>query len=312
MRNAFADEITTLADQDPRIVLLSGDIGNRLFNDFKERHPTRFYNVGVAEADMIGMAAGLALGGMRPVTYTIASFAVYRAYEQIRVDLCYPNLPVVIVGVGAGLGYAANGPTHHSCEDLAVLRALPNMTVLAPADAWELRSLLAQSLLRSGPSYLRIGKKGEPLVHASRPSLEIGRGFLMRPGDDIAILCTGILMPQALETASRLESQGISVAVFSLHTVKPLDESLLTQLFQDRKLIVTLEEHSRIGGLGSAVAEWKADQVRIGARLLRFGTPDQILSHSGEQAHALNFCGLTPESLANQIQVVWGQTEMKR
>ncbi len=302
MRNAFADEITTLAERDSRIVLLSGDIGNRLFNDFKERYPSRFYNTGVAEADMIGIAAGLALGGLKPVVYTIASFAIYRAFEQIRVDLCYPNLPVVIVGVGAGLGYASNGPTHHSCEDVAVLRALPNMTVLAPADAWELRSLLEAALQLTGPSYLRIGKKGEPLVHETRPAIQIGQALEIRSGSDIAILCSGTLMPQTLKVASDLESTGIKTSVFSMHTIKPLDEKLLGRLFRDVKLVVTIEEHSRIGGLGGAVAEWKADHFQANARLLRLGTPDQILHHSGEQEHALEMCGLTVEKMTSAIR----------
>ncbi len=302
MRNAFADEITALAERDSRIVLLSGDIGNRLFNDFKDRYPNRFYNTGVAEADMIGIAAGLAVGGLRPVVYTIASFAIYRAYEQIRVDLCYPNLPVVIVGVGAGLGYASNGPTHHSCEDVAVLRALPNMTVLAPADAWELRSLLGAALQLAGPSYMRIGKKGEPLVHESRPALQIGRATELRTGNDIAILCSGTLLPQALGVANEMESSGIKTAVYSMHTIKPLDEQLLDQLFRHVKLVVTIEEHSRIGGLGGAVAEWRADHFDANARLLRLGTPDQILHHSGEQEHALEMSGLTVERLTSAIR----------
>ena len=305
MRNAFADEITSLAEHDSRIVLLSGDIGNRLFNDFKERYPSRFFNTGVAEADMIGIAAGLALGGLKPVVYTIASFAIYRAFEQIRVDLCYPNLPVVIVGVGAGLGYASNGPTHHSCEDIAVLRALPNMTVLTPADAWDLRSLLEAALQLAGPSYMRIGKKGEPLVHETRPAIQIGQALELRSGSDIAILCSGTLMPQTLDVASDLESTGIKTSVFSMHTVKPLDEKLLERLFRDVKLVVTIEEHSRIGGLGSAVAEWKADHFQANARLLRLGTPDQILHHSGEQEHALEMCGLTVGKMTSTIRQAW-------
>lgn len=307
MRNAFADEITALADRDSRVVLLSGDIGNRLFNDFKDRHPDRFYNVGVAEADMIGIAAGLALGGMRPVAYTIASFAVYRAFEQIRVDLCYPSLPVVIVGVGAGLGYAANGPTHHSCEDFAVLRALPNMTVLAPADAWELRSLLRASLQQPGPTYLRIGKKGEPVIHSDVPDLQIGRAYRLRPGTSISLLCAGTLMPEALQAADELEAAGMSTAVYSMHTVKPLDETLLSQVFCDSRLVVTIEEHSVIGGLGSAVAEWRCDHLTSGAHLLRLGTPDRILHHSGEQEHARELCGLTAAGMSNRIREVWAQ-----
>lgn len=302
MRNAFADEITALADRDPRVVLLSGDIGNRLFNEFRDRHPTRFYNVGVAEADMIGIAAGLALGGFRPVAYTIASFAIYRAYEQIRVDLCYHNLPVTIVGVGAGLGYAGNGPTHHSCEDLAVLRALPNMTVLAPCDAWELRSLLGAAVNGNGPAYLRIGKKGEPLVYTERPAVAIGRAFPLRTGTDVAILCAGTLMPQTLAAAARLEADGISAAVYSCHSVKPLDTALLEQLFATQSLIVTIEEHSRIGGLGSAVAEWRADHPAGHGRLLRLGTPDEFLHATGDQDPAREQAGLTVDAFVAAIR----------
>jgi len=312
MRNAFADELTKLADSDPRIVLLSGDIGNRLFNEFRERHPDRFYNVGVAEADMIGIAAGMALAGLRPICYTIASFAIYRAFEQIRVDLCYPNLPVLIVGVGAGLGYAANGPTHHSCEDIAVLRALPNMTVLCPADAWELRSLLGASLHLNGPSYMRIGKKGEPVVHTERPSLTIGQAFQLRSGTDVALLSTGTLLPEVLTAAERLNAAGISASVYSMHTVKPLDEALLGQLAQSARLIVTIEEHSRIGGLGSAVAEWTSDHHMTNTGLLRFGTPDKILHHTGEQQHARVAAGLTVDRYVADIQTAWREVTAQK
>lgn len=312
MRNAFADELTKLAECDPRIVLLSGDIGNRLFNEFRERHPDRFYNVGVAEADMIGIAAGMALAGLRPICYTIASFAIYRAFEQIRVDLCYPNLPVLIVGVGAGLGYAANGPTHHSCEDVAVLRALPNMTILCPADAWELRSLLGAALHLDGPSYMRIGKKGEPVVHTERPSLNIGQVFQMKQGSDVALLSTGTLLPEVIATADRLNDAGISASVYSMHTVKPLDEGLLEQLVQTFRLVATIEEHSRVGGLGSAVAEWASDNHVTSTRLLRFGTPDKILHHTGEQEHARVAAGLTVDRFIADIQTAWSEVKAQQ
>ncbi len=302
MRNAFADEITALAAADPRIVLLSGDIGNRLFDRFKAQFPDRFYNVGVAEANMIGIAAGLALGGMKPVTYTIASFAVYRCYEQIRVDLCYHNLPVVMVGTGSGLAYAANGPTHHSCEDLAVLRALPNMTVACPGDAWELRGLLRDAFQQSGPVYLRIGKKGEPQVYPSLPEVRLGTASVLRTGRDVALLSTGTLLPEALLAADALREHGIAVEVVSLHTVKPLDEALLMRVFRDFPLVVTLEEHGRAGGLGGAIAEWCSDQNPLRARLLRLGTPDQFLHEAGEQEHAREVCGLTGPQIAASIR----------
>lgn len=302
MRNAFADEITELAAHDPRIVLLSGDIGNRLFDKFRSQYPDRFYNVGVAEADMISIAAGLALGGLRPVTYTIASFSVYRCYEQIRVDLCYHNLPVVIVGAGSGLGYAANGATHHSCEDLAVLRVLPHMTVACPADSWEVRCLLRGALQQTGPVYLRIGKKGEPVVHHDQPALTLGQGHVVRTGTDVSILCTGTLLPEALAAADELATSGLSVEVVSLHTVKPLDTVLLHRVFQSMKLVVTVEEHSRIGGLGSAVAEWKADTPGADARLLRLGTADWFIHHATDQDHARLIYDLSGPQIAYSIR----------
>jgi transketolase len=305
MRNAFAEEITRLASEDPRIVLLSGDIGNRLFTEFRDRFPDRFYNVGVAEADMISIAAGLALGGLKPVTYTIASFSVYRCFEQIRVDLCYHRAGVVIVGGGSGLGYAANGPTHHSCEDIAVLRALPNMTVACPADSWEVRALLRDALQHNGPVYLRIGKKGEPLVHASSPALKLGQAFVLRTGSDLAVLCAGTLLPEVLSAADQLSAAGVSSEVVSCHTVKPLDEATLARVFRDYRLVATVEEHSRIGGLGGAVAEWRADRSEPLARLIRLGTPDTFLHESSDQAHAREVWSLTSDAIASQLLAAW-------
>lgn len=302
MRNAFAEEITRLAAADARIVLLSGDIGNRLFDRFRAEFPDRFYNVGVAEADMIGIAAGLALGGLRPVTYTIASFSVYRCFEQIRVDLCYHDLPVVIVGAGSGLGYAANGGTHHSCEDLAVLRSLPKMTVACPADSWEVRALLRQALESDGPVYFRIGKKGEPSVHASLPKMRLGEAYTVRTGRDVAILCAGTLLPEGVRAAELLANEGVSAEVVSFHTIKPLDVKLLQRVFQEFPLVVTMEEHSRIGGLGGAVAEWKAEAEGAPARLLCFGTGDEFLHGATDQAHARRHYGLTAEQMATAVR----------
>ena len=174
MRNAFAQVITELSDTCPDIVLLAGDIGNRLFDRFKEKHPDRFYNCGVAEANMTGVAAGLAFSGLRPVTYTITPFNTTRCFEQIRLDVCYPNLPVIIVGTGSGLSYSELGSTHHSMEDIAILRTLPNMHVLCPADPVEVRLALQDALRLARPTYIRIGKKGEPVIHKTIPSFEIG------------------------------------------------------------------------------------------------------------------------------------------
>ncbi len=301
MRNAFASELTALAAGDPRLVLLSGDIGNKLFDPFKAAHPDRFLNCGVAEANMVGVAAGLALSGFRPITYTIASFATLRCFEQIRVDVCYHQLPVIIVGVGAGLSYAANGATHHACEDLACLRALPNMTVVAPGDPWEVRAALRAAIDLGGPVYLRLGKKGETPVHQQVPPLVLGRGLTIRAGTDVCLLSTGTMLPVVLSAAERLAALGVSAGVVSHHTVKPLDGPLLTEAFARHELVVTIEEHSLIGGLGGAVAEWLADGPAPQARLLRLGTGDEFLHHAGGQDYARGCFGLTEDQIAARV-----------
>lgn len=302
MRDAFARELTALAVADERVVLLSGDIGNRMFNDFKSRCPDRFYNCGVAEANMMGVAAGLALSGLRPVVYTIVPFVTTRCLEQIRVDVCYHQAPVTIVGVGGGLSYAGLGATHHSCEDIAFLRMLPHMSVVCPGDPQEVRLALRASLAHPGPVYLRLGKKGEPAIHPPLESFTIGRGIRVREGGEVVILSTGNMLPTAVEAATRLEDAGHACGVVSLHTVKPLDDALLADAFSQAALVVTLEEHSVMGGLGGAIAEWLADRAPGGARLLRLGTADTFLHEGGSQDYARSRFGLDVLTIVERIQ----------
>jgi transketolase len=302
MRNAFADELTKLAADDARVVMLSGDIGNRLFDAYKEQHPDRFFNCGVAEANMISMGAGMAMCGLRPVAYTITPFITTRCLEQIRVDVCYHHQPMIIVGVGAGLSYASLGATHHACEDISFLRALPGMTVICPGDAMEVRAALRAALKHDGPVYIRLGKKNEPVIHPEVPNLKIGEGIVLRDGADVCLLSTGNLLPTVLNAADLLAEAGISAQVVSFHTVKPLDERLLRDAFARFRLVTTIEEHSIIGGLGGAVAEWRADQEAPGARLLRIGTPDEFMHEAGSQSHARELFGLTPDAITEKIR----------
>src|SRR4051812_1707703 len=302
MRNAFADELTKLGDEDPRIVMLSGDIGNRLFDKFKAKHPSRFFNCGVAEANMMGVAAGMAMNGLRPVAYTIAPFVTTRCLEQIRTDVCYHEAPVTIVAVGAGLSYAGLGPTHHSCEDISFLRAIPNMVVICPGDAHEVRGALRAALRQHQPVYIRLGKKGEPLVHREPiADFEIGKAITISGGDDVCLLSTGTMLPEAVEAAQRLRERGISAEVVSFHTVKPLDETRLRDAFARFKLVVTIEEHSLTGGFGAAVAEWLVDSRTNPSNILRIGTPDAFFKKSGEQAYARETLGLSGDQIAERI-----------
>ena len=305
MRNAFAAEITALAAEDERIVLLSGDIGNRLFNNYKDQCPGRFFNCGVAEANMMSMAAGMAMSGLRPVTYTITPFITTRCLEQIRVDVCYHHVPVIIVGVGAGLSYASLGATHHSCEDIAFLRMLPHMKVVCPGDAVEVRLALREALKDNDPVYLRLGKKGEPVIHTEEPEFKIGKSIVMQEGRDVCLLSTGNLLPTAVEAGKLLKAKGVSARVVSFHTVKPLDEEMLTDAFQNFRIVATIEEHSVLGGFGGSVAEWLADQLQARARLYRFGTPDMFIHEATEQERERERFGLTPEAICEKLTTVF-------
>lgn len=309
MRNALADELTQLADQRPELAVLSGDIGNRLFDRFKERHADRFFNCGVAEANMTSVAAGMALSGMRPVTYTIASFNTGRCLEQIRLDLCYQNLPVVLVGVGAGLSYASLGPTHHALEDVCWMRSMPNMTVICPADAVETRLALRAALELDGPVYLRLGKKNEPAVHQDIPDFQIGRGIVLRPWGKVCILGVGTVTPVAVKAAEALAAQGIEAGVVSLHTVKPLDTTLLAQLDRECDVVAVVEEHSPAGGAWSAVAEWNAENNGR-MRVLRCGTADSFICEAGGQEWARTHQGISAQAIAERIATALHRGEM--
>jgi transketolase len=297
VRNAFAAEMTRLATTDKRVVVLSGDIGNKLFDKLKLVDEKRFYNCGIAEANMMGVAAGMAMSGLRPFVYTITPFTTTRCFEQIRVDVCYHHAPVVIVGTGSGLSYSELGPTHHSLEDMAILRTLPGMRVLAPCDASELRQALHEVLKDDSPTYIRIGKKGEADIHAGVPDMKLGEVLVIRPGTDVALLCAGNMMSETLKAADLLAASGVSAEVVSFHTVKPLDVSYLHQAASRFKLLVTVEEHSRIGGFGSAVAEWRMDQ-RESVAQLGFGTDDVFMHEVGSQTYARKKNGLTAENIA--------------
>jgi len=302
MRNAFADELTKLGNEDSRVVMLSGDIGNRLFDKFKDKPPSRFFNCGVAEANMMGVAAGMAMNGLRPVAYTITPFVTTRCLEQIRTDVCYHEAPVTIVAVGAGLAYSGLGPTHHACEDISFLRSIPNMVVICPGDAFEVRGALRAAMQQDHPVYIRMGKKGEPVVHKGPiADFKIGKAITIEEGSDVCLLSTGNMLPEVIEAAHKLKEKGISAEVVSFHTVKPLDEEKLKQAFSRFKLVATIEEHSLIGGFGSAVSEWLVDTATQAKKFIRFGTPDAFFKKSGEQEYAREVLGLTGHQIADKI-----------
>lgn len=301
MRNAFADEVPQLAAKDPRIVLLSGDIGNRLFDRLRAQSPRQFINCGVAEANMMGVAAGMALSGLRPITYTITPFTTTRCLEQIRVDVAYHEAPVIIVGTGSGLSYASLGPTHHSLEDFAILRAIPNMRILAPWDAPSLRHVLRAALLDNVPTYIRIGKKGEKDILPAERLAPLGRLAEYVVGDTVAIVAAGTVASEAVAAAAKLSEMGIRPTVSLAHSVKPLPELDLRALFERHASIVTVEEHSAAAGFGESIVSL-AHRIGYQGRVFTLGVPDVFLSKAGSQGYARALAGIDAASIVEAVR----------
>jgi len=301
MRNAFADEVTQLAQQDPRVVLLSGDIGNRLFDTLRAQSTKQFFNCGVAEQNMMGVAAGMGLAGLRPIVYTITPFTTVRCLEQIKVGVAYHRSPVIIVGTGSGLSYASLGPTHHSLEDFAIFRAIPNLQVLAPWDAKSLRSCLKQAHASGIPTYIRIGKKGEPDFTGSDSVPALGKSLTRETGSDICIVAVGTVASEAIQAATILESSGIRAQVELLHTVKPTPIALFELLATKFTNIITVEEHARIGGLGEAFLSYLASQG-LSRRVTALGTGDTFMHVAGTQHFARSYFGIDATSIVTSAK----------
>ncbi|HEV3168160.1 MAG TPA: transketolase C-terminal domain-containing protein [Isosphaeraceae bacterium] len=290
MRTAFIETLCEVAEGNERIWLLTGDLGFSVLERFSARFPERYVNVGVAEQNLAGVAAGLARCGKIPFIYSIANFPTLRCLEQIRNDVCYHEADVKVVAVGSGFTYGAQGYTHYGVEEMGIMRILPNMTVVSPADPVEARLATRAVAERPGPCYLRLGKAGEPVVHEQIPDFQLGRAIVVRPGRDATLISTGGMLTEALETSTRLAAKGIDVRVLSMHTVKPLDNAAVIQAARETAAIVTVEEHSITGGLGSAVAEVLAE-AGVPTRFRRFGMPDQLYHTVGSQNHMRRLAG---------------------
>ena len=254
MRTAFIETLCELANLDRRIWLLCGDLGYSVLERFAQKYPDRYVNMGVAEQNMTGVAAGLALEGKIVFTYSIANFPIIRCLEQVRNDVCYHNLNVKIVAVGGGMAYGAAGYTHHAVEDLAITRAMPNMTVVAPGDPVEVKCATKAIANHIGPCYLRLGKGGEPIVHTQELYFQLGKAIWLRQSKNITFISTGAILSEVIRAADDLASRGIQAGVVSIPTLKPLDEETIRIVAARSGQIVTVEEHSSYGGLGEAVA----------------------------------------------------------
>jgi transketolase len=285
MRTAFIETLFELAQQDERIMLVVGDLGFGVVTRFMQELPQQFVNVGVAEQNMTGLAAGLALSGKIVFTYSIANFPVLRCLEQIRNDICYHNANVRIAPVGGGMAYGALGISHHATEDLAIMRALPNIVVLAPGDPVETRLAVKALVAHQGPAYLRLGRAGEPTIHTTEPCFQMGKALTVRQGSDMTFISTGGQLYDTIKAAEILADQGINVRVLSMHTLKPLDVEAVLAAAAETSVIFTLEEHSIIGGLGGAVAETLMEADVRPRYFKRIGLQDAFSGLTGDQGY---------------------------
>lgn len=304
MRRDFIPQVLIEMERDPSIVFLTGDLGFNALEEIKKRFPDRFLNVGIAEQHMIGMASGLALEGKKVITYSIASFATMRPYEQIRNDVCYQNLDVKIVGTGGGYNYANHGVTHHTVEDVAIMNALPHMQVLCPGHSWEAREATKAMLRHAGPVYLRLGKSPGIAYETNKKfTFALGKGFIMREGSDIVLVSTGNVLDIALATAELIEKKSKrSVCVLSMPSLKPFDEKLLLKHARRAKGVFTIEEHSTTGGLGTIVSSALFKNGVEGKKFHAFGfPPESFLKDVGDRDYLLNQVGLAPNKLASSI-----------
>lgn len=303
MRQMCLNMVYDLAKADERIFFVGSDLGVGTLDAFKQDMPDRFLMEGVSEANIVGLAAGLALEGKIPYVNTIATFITRRCYEQIVLDLCLHNANVRLIGNGGGFVYAPLGPTHEAIEDLAILRSIPNMTIIAPADAEEMRRFMPESVDHQGPIYIRLAKGYDPIVTNDDGPFQIGKAVPMREGTDALLVTTGITLKGALEAADLLEQDGISTAVLHIPTIKPLDVEAILARAAQVPVIVTAEEHTVIGGLGSAVAEIIAEANFDSAkRFKRIGIPDVFADKYGSQDSLMERYSITAVHMSQVVQ----------
>jgi transketolase len=306
MRNTCLNMVHELARRDPRPVFIGSDLSPGLLDGMKAEMPERWFMEGIAEANVIGMAAGLAMDGYMPYVNTIATFLTRRCYEQVAVDVCLHDLPVRLIANGGGVVYAPLGPTHLAIEDIAIMRALPNMTVVAVSDAPEMIRLMEQTLDWPKPIYIRMGKGGDPVVSAAERGFRIGQAIPMRRArgrDGVALMATGVMTANCLAAAELLERDGIDASVLHVHTVKPLDGAAVLELAAPARLVVTVEEGIGIGGFGSAVTDHLvAERGRSMPAMLRLALPDAFPKNYGVQNDHFEVFGLTPPQIAAAVR----------
>ncbi|KLU65071.1 1-deoxy-D-xylulose-5-phosphate synthase [Desulfosporosinus acididurans] len=304
-RKTFGLVMSELVEMHPNTMVIAADVaGSAGLSDFAQRYPDNFLNVGIAEQNMVGIAAGLAKEGMKVFVVSFAPFASMRCFEVIRTYLGYMDLDVVIVGIASGLSMGVSGNTHYGLEDIALLRTVPNMSVISPADCTETVKVIESLFEHKGPAYLRLtGVEGNPVVYKDNYEFSVGKAIKLREGSEVAIIATGTMVNESLRGAKILQKLGISACVVNMHTIKPLDTVMLDEIFATYKLIVTVEEHSVVGGLGGAIAEYKAARANVPKQIV-IGIPDEF-GKAAEYTFLQNKYGLTAQGIANRIIAAW-------
>ena len=299
-REAYGDALVEFAAKYDKLVVLDADLAEATKTiKFKKACPERFFDCGIAEGNMVSVAAGLASTGLIPFASTFAMFAAGRAFEQIRNSVGYPHLNVKIGATHAGITVGEDGATHQCLEDIATMRTIPGMTIINPADAVEARAAVEAAILHDGPCYLRFGRLAVPVINDPDYKFELGKGVTMADGKDVTIVATGIMVAMALEAKELLKAEGIDARVINIHTIKPLDTELIIKAAKETGAIVTAEEHNIIGGLGSAVAEAVCENAPV--PVVRVGTND-VFGRSGKVPALLEMYGLTPANIVAQVK----------
>lgn len=305
MRTTFINTLDKIAERDERVICVIGDTGFSVFENFEKKYKERFINLGIAEQNFVSFSAGLAAMGMKPVIYNVASFMCYRAFEQIELDVSFQENPVIMVGVGGGHAYGPAGPTHHAYFDLALMSELPGITVMAPADPLEMEAALYAAYELNKPVYIRIGRSVDPAVHTAPIDFKIGKGIKMNDGDDTVIFAAGTMLKDAVKAVELLKADGINAALYSVHTIKPMDRELVLDSAKKYSHIFTVEEHRRDGGLGTAVGNIVLDEC-LDVKLVRMGFPDNFAPVAGSRDYLNSIYRLSPQGIADKVKKTLG------
>ena len=302
-RQAYGNALVKFGDSDPDLIVMDADLAAAtMTNGFAKAHPEKFFDMGIAEADMMGVAAGLATCGKKPFANSFAMFSAGRAYEQVRNSIAYPGLNVKVVGSHGGLSVGEDGATHQCIEDFALMRAIPGMMVLCPCDGNEMTAAVEALINYDGPAYMRLGRLAVETVTDSIPNykFELGKGTLLQDGNDVTIIAVGMMVQKALKAAELLKAEGISARIIDMHTIKPLDKEMVLKAAKETGAIVTSEEHNIIGGLGGAVSEYLSEVCPV--PVVKHGVNDEF-GRSGKAPAVMDAYGLTPEVMVQKAKL---------